>query len=102
LFGWFSLQGERLVFETNSAERAERGRRLVERVAGDFVKYRVTRTEDLAQAMMAMRERGAGAVEAPGSLPPELRETGSAAVDWDGAGIFPATGSQRRQVISHD
>lgn len=83
VWGWFSLTGARLVFETNSAERAERGRELVEGIAGDVVKYRVTRTEDALQAIAAATE---GRSRAPGAqagnpLPSALREGESAAVE---------------------
>jgi hypothetical protein len=78
VYGWFTIEGERLVFETNSVKRAERGRKLVERLAGAAATYRLTRTEDLHQAMDAMRQRGAP--EAHG-LPSELREAGNAAVE---------------------
>ncbi|HEY6725720.1 MAG TPA: hypothetical protein VI197_16915 [Polyangiaceae bacterium] len=86
IFGWFSLADARLVFETNSAERAERGRKLVERVAGHVVRYRVTQTEDMAQAMAAARERDSsapheGRASGENLLPPELREVGNVAAE---------------------
>lgn len=79
LLGWVTVDGQRLVLETNSLERCERGRKLVERLAGDAVTYRVTRTEDIKQAMQALQARGPAA-EVP-ALPLELREAGTAAVE---------------------
>jgi SEC-C motif len=79
LLGWVTLDGQRLVLETNSAERAERGRKLIERIVGTAATYRVTRTEAIEQAMESLQARGP-AREAP-ALPPELREAGTAALE---------------------
>jgi hypothetical protein len=77
-YGWFELGGERLELQTNSVERGERGRTLVERVGGSAVKYRATGTEDIGQAMQAMRGRPAAE---PESLPAALREAGTVAAE---------------------
>ena len=39
--GRFVPQGDRLVFETTSKERVERGRELLESLAGDAVRFRL-------------------------------------------------------------
>ncbi len=78
LLGWVTLDGQRLVLETNSLERVERGRKLIERLAASAVTYRVTRTEDIKQAMDSLQARGP-APEAP-ALPPELRQVSTAAL----------------------
>jgi SEC-C motif len=76
LLGWIRLDAQRLVLETNSLARVERGRKLIERLAGDSVTYRVTRTEDLKQAMQAR-----GSAPAAAALPPELREVSTAVLE---------------------
>jgi hypothetical protein len=77
-YGWFSLRDERLEFETNSVERGERGRTLVDRLAGGAVTYRVTRTEDVEQAVQATRERDLSESK---DVPPELRDAGNVAAE---------------------
>ncbi|MDR7420654.1 MAG: SEC-C metal-binding domain-containing protein [Armatimonadota bacterium] len=53
--GAFVVKGERLVLETVSRERAERGRRFLEEWAGEAVRYRTTRYEDVKAALQASR-----------------------------------------------
>ncbi len=53
--GTFVLKGERVVFETTSRERAERGRRLIEEAAGEAVRFRATRYEDVERALEKRR-----------------------------------------------
>ncbi|MCA9706603.1 MAG: SEC-C domain-containing protein [Myxococcales bacterium] len=68
VFGWFVLRGAKLELRTNSVERGERGRKLVERLAGDAVHYRLTVTEDAIKALEEARERGmsrSGKLESP-------------------------------------
>lgn len=48
-FGTIVREGERLAFEATPRPRAERGRALVERIAGEAVAYRATSYEDLGQ-----------------------------------------------------
>jgi hypothetical protein len=67
VLGRFQLQGEHLTLETASAERAERGRALVERLLGDAVRYRLASRQTPAQALA---EFGPAAREEP-ELPPE-------------------------------
>ncbi len=50
VIGAFVLGGSRVVFEALSRERADRGRRLLESVAADLVRFRVTEHEDLQRA----------------------------------------------------
>lgn len=51
--GTFTIEENRLILETVSRERAERGRRLLEAVAGSSVRYRVTEYQEPAQAIKA-------------------------------------------------
>ncbi len=51
--GTFIFQGNRLVLETTSRQRAERGRNLLGEIAGGAVKFRATRYEDVGQALKA-------------------------------------------------
>lgn len=53
--GTFVLKGDRLVFETTSRQRAERGRRLLEDVAGGAVRFRATHYEDVERALEKSR-----------------------------------------------
>jgi PAS domain-containing protein len=60
--GWRSLgtiriDQERLVGETNSRERAERLRALLESIAGTAIRYRATTLQDLHQALKEFSER---------------------------------------------
>ncbi|MFT3766898.1 MAG: SEC-C domain-containing protein [Minicystis sp.] len=64
------LDGGRLRVETNSRERGEAVRALVEQLAGDAVKYRVTEHQDIEQAV----REAAGSGREPAPLPEELRE----------------------------
>ena len=64
----FVIEGERLVFETTSRQRAERGRRLLEGLVGDAVRLRTTRLQDAGQAL-----RAAPPPEPrPAEIPPEV------------------------------
>jgi hypothetical protein len=71
------LEGATLTLELNSAERAARGRKMMETLAGDAVKHRATTHEDPARQL---RERlRAGELDEPpakdvGELPPEALE----------------------------
>jgi SEC-C motif len=68
--GTFVLERERLVFQATSRPRAERGRRFLEDVAGDAVRYRATSFEAVERAM----ERTTPVPrETPGEIPPELQ-----------------------------
>jgi hypothetical protein len=68
--GTFVLERERLVFEATSRPRAERGRRFLEDLAGDAVRYRATSLEAVARAM----ERTTPVPrETPREIPPELQ-----------------------------
>ena len=49
--GTFIFQSNRLVLETTSRQRAEQGRNLLGEIAGGAVKFRVTRYEDVGQAL---------------------------------------------------
>lgn len=48
--GWFILDEGRVVLETTSRPRAERGRALLEALAGDAVRYRATSFESVERA----------------------------------------------------
>ena len=53
--GSWTIEGHRVVFETTSQQRAARGRRWLETVAGDLVRYRATALETVDQAMNELR-----------------------------------------------
>ena len=67
--GTFALAGSRLIFDTTSRRRAERGRAMIAGLVGDAVKFRATRYEDVAEAMKkappASEKRGS-------SIPPDV------------------------------
>jgi hypothetical protein len=71
------IEHGRLEIQTNSRERGEAVKALVERLAGASVRYRVTEHQDLEQAALSL-ERGEGHRPAP--LPEELREPAREAV----------------------
>jgi len=53
--GTWSFEGNRVVFETTSKERAARGRAWLEALAGDRVRYRAMALETLEQTMNELR-----------------------------------------------
>jgi len=53
--GTWSFEGNRVILETASQERAARGRTWLESVAGDKVRYRATALETLEQTMNELR-----------------------------------------------
>jgi hypothetical protein len=55
--GTWLVEGERLVFETTSQERAARARAWLEQIAGDRVRYRATALETLEETFDALRRR---------------------------------------------
>ncbi|MDC3984473.1 SEC-C metal-binding domain-containing protein [Polyangium jinanense] len=55
------IEGERLEIQTNSRERGERARALVEALVGDAVRYRVTKHEDAERGMREASLRGGSA-----------------------------------------
>jgi len=67
--GTFILKGERVVFETLSRERAERGHRFLEELAGEAVRRKATRYQGIEAALKASRR----SPKPPRSdVPPEL------------------------------
>jgi hypothetical protein len=58
-FGTFVLQKKRVVLETASRQRAERGRALLEAAAGPAVAYRATSSESVQRALERRPARGA-------------------------------------------
>jgi hypothetical protein len=70
--GRFVPSGDRLVFETQSEKRVERGRQFLESLVGDAVRFRVVEYEDPERAMERVaaspRERPAAAE----AVPPEV------------------------------
>ncbi|WP_437787869.1 hypothetical protein [Sorangium sp. So ce1097] len=66
------IQQGRLEIQTNSRERGEAARALVERVAGAAVTYRITEHQDVEQAMLAHPRGEAGG--APTPAPEALRQ----------------------------
>lgn len=84
--GWLELRDERLVLHTNSCERAELGRTLLEGALGDLVSYRCTESSDSRSALqrqLASRDRASHDDAAPDreELPAELREPATAALE---------------------
>jgi hypothetical protein len=69
--GTIKLENNRLVLETISEERAERGRRVIEQVAGSAVRYRVTAYEDVEQTFR--RARREPEQERPRTVPPQVQ-----------------------------
>ena len=51
VLGHLSVAAGRLTLETMSEARAQRGRRLIEELLGDAVRFRMTRSEDVKQAL---------------------------------------------------
>ena len=56
--GSWSIEGNRIVFESTSQERAARGRAWLESLLGERVRYRATSLETLEQTMSELRSRG--------------------------------------------
>ena len=77
--GTFSIHENRLVLEAMSKKRAERGRRLLEELARDAVRFRSERYTDAGEAVRALRQigrqAGAGRAGRParGGSPPGRR-----------------------------
>lgn len=67
--GTFVIEGDRVAFEAMSQKRAERGRRLLEALVGDAVRFRATRCQDVRQAL---RETPAPPERRRPEIPPEL------------------------------
>jgi hypothetical protein len=68
-FGTFVLEERRVVLETISRQRAERGRALLEAAAGPAVAYRATRIESVKRALERRPARPRARRE--GEVPPE-------------------------------
>ncbi len=75
-FGTFVLEKERVVVETMSRQRAERGRALLEAAAGPAVAYRATSSESVARALERRRDRpaarGRRSTRPEAEVPPEV------------------------------
>lgn len=70
--GRFVVEGDRLVFETQSEKRVARGRELLESLAGDAVRFRAVDYEDPGRAIARVARR-AGDIQGGGTaLPAEL------------------------------
>jgi hypothetical protein len=81
LLGSVEIDGSTAVLEANSVRRGERGRQLVESLAGEAVRYHATTHEDLGRLVReSIRSRGAGGPDR-GESPPvqeipfEIQET---------------------------
>lgn len=71
--GTFSISGDRLMLEAMSKQRAERGRRLLENLAGGAVRFRSVRYTDAGEALRQFGESGGGQDAAsPAAVPPGL------------------------------
>jgi hypothetical protein len=75
-FGRFVLEKGRVVLETMSRQRAERGRALLEAAAGPAVAYRATSSESVARALERRRARPGARDRRPAApedeVPPEV------------------------------
>ncbi|MGE0552556.1 MAG: hypothetical protein AB7R55_03915 [Gemmatimonadales bacterium] len=58
VLGSVSLKGARLILEVQSAERAARGRTMLEAALGDSVRYRLAEEQSLEQALADQQRRG--------------------------------------------
>lgn len=67
--GKFLLERSRLVLETTSRQRAERGRRFLQKLAGNAVRFRATRYESVEQALTHMPT---SPEPRPPQIPPEV------------------------------
>jgi len=68
--GAFVFKDKRLVLETMSKARAERGRAFLEGIAGDAVRYRTTRLESVERAL---ERRSAQPARPAAEVPPEVQ-----------------------------
>ena len=75
-FGTFVIEKRRVVLETMSRQRAERGRALLEAAAGPAVAYRATSSESVARALDRRRARPGARDRRPArpvdEVPPEV------------------------------
>ena len=67
--GTWSFEGQRVMLETTSQERAELGRAWLERLVGDLVRYRATALETLEHAMNELRHQPASKLPEPDPEP---------------------------------
>ncbi len=75
--GWLELSDDELIVETNSRERGERGRKLVESVAGDAVTFRIVSHQDIRQKVVDDLRSGRSTPSLPeeeDQLPREVEE----------------------------
>ena len=75
--GTWSIEGKRVLFETNSQERARRGRAWLEALAGDRVRYRATGLETIEQTMNELRRRRPKYAEALEPEEPPVHDDGA-------------------------
>ncbi|MBI2527311.1 MAG: SEC-C domain-containing protein [Candidatus Rokubacteria bacterium] len=67
--GWFILRDDRVVLETTSQQRAERGRALLEALCGEAVRHRATSLESVERAL---ERRPAKPPREADRVPPEV------------------------------
>jgi hypothetical protein len=75
--GTWSIEGRRVRFETNSQERATRGRAWLEALAGDRVRYRATALETVEQTMNELRRHRPRSVSGIAREEPLIHEDGA-------------------------
>jgi hypothetical protein len=68
------LERDRLVLETTSEQRVERGRKLLESLAGDAVRFRLVEYEDPERAMERVAS-SPGRQDTGDAVPPEIQAT---------------------------
>lgn len=74
VLGHVEFREEMLVLETNSLERAERGRELLESRVGALLRYRLQHSEDTRARLDRQRDEGTDSEPAAAQLEPELQQ----------------------------
>ncbi len=69
IMGTLQFRKQRMILETNSKERGEQGRRLLEDIAKKAIRYRITEYQDIKQAFDSKSKKGKSTSQ---SLPPEV------------------------------
>lgn len=77
--GCFVSKGDRLVLETTSKDRVERGRELLESLAGAAVRFRLVEYEDPGRAMDRVASSPRRRTKEPDEIPAELVGLGARA-----------------------
>lgn len=104
ILGTITLGDERLVLETKSKERLERGKLLLGQYLGDLVRHRMDTLKDIHVAMEDQRKAGSTA-RSKSSVPPEVAAEAvrqcmqQRLEDWIDSGIPALRGKTPRQAV---